>query len=57
MAELGKNQKLQLELDLQNYHQKIKLAAYFGNTPAKKLTPFTGPSIWKPSLETLQPQV
>lgn len=54
---LGKNQKLQLELDLQNYHRKIKLASYFRNAPAKKVTPFVDASTWTPPLELLPPQV
>lgn len=54
---LGRKQKLQLEFDLQNYHRKIKLAAYFRNGLTKKVTPFTEPSNWTPPLETLQPPV
>lgn len=49
-----------MELDLQNYHRKIKLAAHFDNPPTnnkRKILPFVGPSLWTPPLETLPPQV
>lgn len=54
---LGKDQKLQLEFDLQQYHRRIKLASYYRNAPIKKITPFVGPSIWTPPLEILPPPV
>lgn len=50
---LGRDQKLKLEFDLQNYHRKIKLATYYRNALSKKITPFVGPSIWTPPLEIL----
>lgn len=55
--DIGKQQKLELEFDLQNYHRKIKLAAYYKNPPDQKRTPFVGPSIWTPPLEKLPPPV
>lgn len=55
---LGKDQRKQLEMDLQMYHRKIKLAAYFGNTfNPKKRRPFQGPSLWTPPAWELPPQV
>lgn len=47
---LGKFQKKQLEIDLQTYHRKIKLAAYFrdSNSDWAKPPPFTPPSTWTP---------
>lgn len=48
--DLGRNQKVQLQLDIQNYHRKLKLAAYFKNATDKPLLPFTGTSEWTPPL-------
>lgn len=57
-VDLGLDQKNQLELDLQNYHRKIKLAVYFGNTPRpKRFRPFVGPSTWSPLMCDLPPQI
>lgn len=57
-VELGRDQKAQLELDLQSYHRRIKLAAYYGNTPKSRgMRRFVGPSTWTPSLQDLPPQV
>lgn len=55
--DLGRDQKIQLELDLQNYHRKIKLAAYYRNGPSKQSLPFIGPSNWTPHLSVLPPEV
>lgn len=54
---LNKNQKLQFQADMQNYHRKIKLATYFRNAPKKIARPFVGPSIWSPPDEKLSPDV
>lgn len=53
----GRDQKLQLQVDLQDYHRKIKLASYFKNSKQKGKRPFTGPSNWAPPLEELAPEI
>lgn len=45
---IHRNQKWQLQLDMQNYHRKIKLATYFRKAPQKDRIPFLGPSEWTP---------
>lgn len=56
-VDIGRDQKLQLELDLQSYHRKVRLAAYYRDSPVKKMLPFVGPSSWTPPLEMLPPQI
>lgn len=46
-----------MEFDLQTYHRKIKLAAYYKNSGKYKFTPFLGPSIWVPSIELLPQEI
>lgn len=50
---IHKNEKLQLEMDLQNYHRRIKLATYFRQAPKKDRAPFIGPSNWTPPFHLL----
>lgn len=48
---IGKDRKNQLQLDMQNYHRRIKLAAYFkhdDNKDGTKLVPFMPKSVWIP---------
>ena len=52
-----RDQRLQLQVDLQDYHRKIKLANYFNNSKQNERRPFTGPSNWSPPLEKLAPEV
>lgn len=47
----NKNHYLQMRLDLQNYHRRIKLADYFKNSPQERKKPFIGTSIWSPPLD------
>lgn len=54
---VGRDQKLQLQVDLQDYHRKIKLANYFKNSKLREKKPFMGPSNWSPPLEDLAPEV
>lgn len=54
---ISRDQKIQLQLDLQNYHRKIKLAAHFRDSEDREALPFTGPSNWTPSLEDLPPEI
>lgn len=49
-----KDQKMQLQLDIQNYHRKLKLASYFKSSRKQPL-PFTPASFWTPS-DTLIPR-
>lgn len=55
--DIGRNQKVQLRLDLQNYHRKIKLASYFKDSKKTEIPPFTGPSIWTPPFDKLPSEV
>ena len=51
---------MQLQLDLQNYHRRIQLAAYFKDSNKlneNKIPPFMGTSTWTPPLEKLPPEV
>lgn len=50
---INKNQRLQLEYDLENCHCKIKLAAHFASAPPKKVLTFSEPSNWTLPLDTL----
>ena len=54
---LNKNQKLQFQWDLQNYHRKIKLATYFGKDKLQEVQPCTATSDWTPSEDKLPPEV
>lgn len=56
-VDLGRDQKLQWEADLQHYHRKVKLAAYYKDSPGKEKLPFIGPSSWTPPLDMLPPQI
>lgn len=53
----GRDHHLQLQLDLQTYHRKIKLADYFKNSTPTGKRPFMGTSIWSPSLAEIAPQI
>lgn len=53
----NKNHHSQLQLDLQEYHRKIKLADYFKNSPRGERRPFTGPSFWSPSPLEIDPEI
>lgn len=57
--DIGMDQKAQLQLDIQNYHRKIKLATYFrfSNTNTEEILPFVGTSNWTPSNYDLPPEV
>lgn len=54
---IGRDQKLNLLTDIQNYHRKIKLAIYFEKSPRKQKLPFLGCSHWSPHLNQLPPEV
>lgn len=56
-VDIGKNQKGQLELDIHNYHRKVKLAAYFKNSKKRNVLPFMETSTWTPPLEGLPPEI
>lgn len=42
-----------LEYDLQCFHRRLKLAAYFEGTREKTLLPFLPPSLWSPAASNL----
>lgn len=54
---LAKHQFTQLQLDMQNYHRRLKLAAYFRDSPVHTFLPFSDVSSWSPPLEDLPPVV
>lgn len=54
---LAKHQFTQLQLDMQNYHHRIKLASYFRHSPAHTFLPFSDVSSWSWPLEDLLPVV
>lgn len=54
---IGRKQKIQLELDLQNYHRKIQLAWYFRDSNKKEIPPFMENSNWIPPRDKLPPEV
>lgn len=55
--DIGKQQKIKLERDVQHYHRKIKLAVYFKDSTKKERLPFIGPSNWTPFLRELPSEV
>lgn len=55
--DLHKNQRLHLQLDLQNYHRRIKLAHYFKNSDQNKLTPFLPKSTWIPPTGAIHDEI
>lgn len=55
--DIGRNQKIQLQWDIQNYHRKLKLAAYFKDTTGKGILPFVAPSTWTPPSTDLPPEL
>lgn len=55
--DLVKNQKRQLQLDIQNYHRKVKLTTYFKNNRDRQPLPFMPPSTWTPPDHKLLPEI
>lgn len=55
--DIHKNQKLQLQMDLQKYHRRIKLATYFQSKGKQDPPRFLAPSIWTPPNHKLPPEV
>lgn len=57
MIGLHKNQKITLQLDVQTYHRRIKLATYFKGSQNRAIPPFVGTSTWEPPLDKLPPEI
>ena len=55
--DIYKNQKQQLKLDIQKYHQKIQLIAYFKSNTKWQAKPFTASSGWLPPPSSIPQQV
>lgn len=55
--DLHKNSSEQLQLDIQNYHRKLKLAAYFKENKNRTKVPFMPTSQWLPPSEKIPLQV
>lgn len=55
--DLGKDRKSQLQLDMQNYHRKLSLAAYFGEDRTRDPLPFMPASNWVPPLEKIPKEI
>lgn len=49
--------RMRAQYDLQSYHRKIKLAAYFKGSRQKVRLPFMGTSTWSPPIDILPPQI
>ena len=49
---LGRDSKKQLQLDISNYHRRLKLISFFQDKSGSK-PPFTGPSLWTPPPEAV----
>lgn len=54
-----KDLKTQLKLDIQNYHRRLKLAAYFGKkkNDKREIPRFTPASLWTPPPDKLPPEI
>lgn len=55
--DLGKGQKNQLRLDIQNYHRKISLATYYRDEQHSEPLPFILPSTWTPPKHKLPEEI
>lgn len=53
----GREQKEDLQWQIQNYHRKVKLALYFKDSRNTANPPFTGPSDWTPPWVDLPPEM
>lgn len=53
----NKNLRLQCKHDIQQYHRRIKLAAFYGDKTETEPQPFTPKSEWSPSIAQLPPQI
>lgn len=54
---IGRWQKNQLRVDIQTYHRKLSLAAYFEDSQQSKKVPFTLPSNWTPPEHKLPEEI
>ena len=56
---VSRDQKIELEFNIHNYHRRIKLATYFKHNQEKdkNILPFIGSSNWTPSLHELPPEI
>lgn len=55
--DLNRKQKVQILLDIQNYHRRLKLAAYFQRGRNRDPPRFTPTSCWVPPLHKLPPEI
>lgn len=55
--DVHKKQKAQLQLDMQEYHRKIKLMSYFDSFIERRPKPFIGKSSWVPHPDKIHPRV
>lgn len=53
----NKNLQLQCKYDIQQYHRRIKLAAFYGDKNETRSQPFTPKSYWSPPNAQLPPQI
>lgn len=54
---IGRGQRRQFQLDLQQYHRKLKLACYFKGAQRVSRKPFMGPSEWSPPPNKLPEEI
>lgn len=55
--DVGKDRKAGFFYDLGAYHRKVKLAAFFRDSPQRPKLPFSGPSDWTPRMDQVPPEV
>lgn len=55
--DISRDHKAQFQLDMQNYHRKIKLATFYRDSEGRQILPFTGTSTWTPPLEKLPSEI
>lgn len=55
--EYNKNLRLQCKYDIQQYHRRVKLAAFYGDRNETEPQPFTPKSVWSPPIAQLPPQI
>ena len=53
----SKNNKLQVRFDIQKYHRRLKLSAYYGEDVTSEKLPFTAGSTWTPPDAKLPPHI
>ena len=56
-AQRNREHQLQMQVDLQTHHRRIKLVDFFKNSPSIEKRHFMGTSLWSPSLAEVAPEI